>query len=120
MSVAVPLLLMLVTGSASAPTADAATSCRSLRAAGFSLKVQGTDCAHGRAVQRAYIDNPFPNSCGQGCTVRARGERWRCKPRVLRGSGYYVGADETIRGRVACHRLRDGAGARWQYSGGGD
>lgn len=112
------LICLFVLAGLSLPTsASALTPCRAYT--GFSLKVAQTDCQHGRAVQRAYFNDPPPSSCGRGCIVETRGERWRCKPRV--GSGYYVNAyDETIRGRVWCHRLRDGARARWVFSGGGD
>lgn len=89
----------------------------------FNLKVAGTGCATGRSVARAYAGNDQSYECYDGsCTISARGERWKCRWRILRRSGYSQSGpqgDETVRGRLRCYRLRDQAIVRWEYSGAG-
>lgn len=118
----VPMLAVLLGMAVAGPGIANAGGCRA-EAGTFNLRVNGTSCSMGRSVARAYSDNDESYECYDGsCTISTRGERWKCRWRILRRSGYSESGpqgDETIRGRLRCYRLRDQAIVRWDYSGAG-
>lgn len=77
-----------------------------------SIRVQRTDCAHGRAVYEAWASSP-QEQCRVGwlCVLTVGGEEWRCAATI------YARHRGSVNGRIGCYQLPQLARVRIYYLG---
>jgi len=112
------ILLTAAIAALAAPSgADAAPRTLSCQAPSglFAMHARnGASCSTARTVSHRWSTQ---RCCSMTGVVRAGGSDWSCRVRILNTTP--SPGDDTVHGRIACHRVGSKQSVDWQYEGAG-